>query len=193
MILSIPFQNQPLLTGKVHFSFFWLLVPLFKFEISIIFLFKCPSNEPWWCRSRNKVNSRKEQILSECLLCFWSCMKSNEIEHASCEKMLSSFGTLACDKNGRILRQLTGVCHKYITWNTALQWMWNMSWVFCFSLWRMYSASGGVVTSVSRQHRPGATQSAWCWRCYIKQTLHTSAAWWVPVVWCCLPCFAMEF
>ena len=38
-------------------------------------------------------------------------MKSNEIEHASCEKMLSSFGTLACDKNGRILRQLTGVCH----------------------------------------------------------------------------------
>ena len=61
-----------------------------------------------------------------------------------------------------------------------------MSWVFCFSLWRMYSASDGVVTSVSRQHRPGATQSAWCWSCYIKQTLHTSAAWWVPVVsFCC--------
>ena len=117
-------------------------------------------------------------------------MKSNEIEQASCEKnalFLWHFGMWQEIK--------TGVCHKYVTWNTALQWMWNMSWVFCFSLWRMYSASDGVFTSVSRQHRPGATQSAWCWRCYIKQTLHTSAAWWVPVVsfCCCLLCFAVEF
>ena len=122
-------------------------------------------------------------------------MKSNEVEHASCEKIITSFGTLSCDKNDRKVRQLTGVCHKYVIWNTALQWMWNISWVFCFSLWRLYSASDGVVTSVSRQHHPGATQSACCWRCYIKQTLHTSAAWWVPVVSfrCCLPCFAVEF
>ena len=41
-------------------------------------------------------------------------MKSNEIEHASCEKMLTSFSTLSCDKNDRKVRQLTGVCHKYI-------------------------------------------------------------------------------
>ena len=47
-------------------------------------------------------------------------MKSNEIEHASCEKMLTSFGTLSCDKNDRKVRQLTGVCHKHVTWNTAL-------------------------------------------------------------------------